>query len=47
MLGIGSASKNARLILDQLEISFFFQNVIVDGNQVKKSKPHPEVFLKG
>ena len=44
-IALGSASKNARLILDQLEIASFFK-IVVDGNQVKKSKPHPEVFLK-
>ena len=44
-IALGSASKNARLILDQLEIAPFFK-IVVDGNQVKKSKPHPEVFLK-
>ena len=44
-IALGSASKNARLILDQLEIISFFK-IVVDGNQVKKSKPHPEVFLK-
>ena len=42
-IALGSASKNARLILDQLEIAPFFK-IVVDGNQVKKSKPHPEVF---
>ena len=44
-IALGSASKNARLILDKLEITPFFK-IVVDGNQVKKSKPHPEVFLK-
>ena len=44
-IALGSASKNARLILDQLGITSFFK-IVVDGNQVKKSKPHPEVFLK-
>ena len=44
-IALGSASKNARLILDQLEITSFFK-IVVDGNQVKKSKPHPEIFLK-
>ena len=44
-IALGSASKNAKLILEQLEITSFFK-IVVDGNQVKKSKPHPEVFLK-
>jgi beta-phosphoglucomutase len=45
-IGLGSASKNARVILDKLEITPFFE-VLIDGNQVSKSKPDPEVFLKG
>ena len=34
-IALGSASKNAKLILDQLEITSFFK-IVVDGNQVKK-----------
>ncbi len=45
-LGLGSSSKNARLILKKLSIDGFF-DVIVDGNGVRKPKPDPEVFLKG
>lgn len=45
-IGLGSASKNATLILDRTQLSSFF-DVIVDGNKVSKSKPDPEVFLKG
>jgi len=45
-IGLGSASKNANYILEKLELSPFFQ-VIIDGNQVEKGKPNPEVFLKG
>lgn len=44
-LAIGSSSKNARLILDKLDITKIFQ-VIVDGNDISKSKPDPEVFVK-
>ena len=43
-IGLGSASKNAKMILDALEISAFF-DIISDGNMVSKSKPDPEVFL--
>ena len=43
---IGSASKNARLILKQLEIIDLF-DTIVDGTMTKKGKPDPEVFLLG
>lgn len=45
-IGLGSASKNAKTILTQVDLLHFFE-VIVDGNGVKNSKPHPEVFLNG
>ena len=45
-IALGSASKNANQILDKLEIKNKFK-VIIDGNLTTKSKPHPEVFLKG
>lgn len=41
---LGSASKNAPLILERLCISSLF-DAIVDGNVVSKAKPDPEVFL--
>lgn len=44
-LGIGSSSKNTPVILKQIGLSHCF-DVIVDGNDIKKSKPDPEVFLK-
>lgn len=43
-IALGSASKNAPLILDNLKIDTLFDG-IVDGNQVVKAKPDPEVFL--
>ncbi|CAI8412610.1 beta-phosphoglucomutase [Flavobacteriaceae bacterium] len=42
---LGSASKNARPILDKVKITSLF-DAIVDGNDVSKAKPNPEVFLK-
>lgn len=45
-IGLGSASKNAPLILDKLGISNRF-DAVVDGTQVSKGKPDPEVFLIG
>jgi len=42
---LGSASKNARLILRILHLYDLF-DTIVDGNDVSKAKPNPEVFLK-
>ena len=41
---LGSASKNARLILETLNLLDFF-DAIVDGNDVSTAKPDPEVFL--
>lgn len=41
---LGSASRNARAILKGLKIDGMF-SAIVDGNDVTKAKPHPEVFL--
>lgn len=43
---LGSASKNAQIILNNLGITKLF-DVIVDGNSVTKPKPNPEVFLIG
>lgn len=45
-VALGSASKNARLILERSGILGLF-DAIVDGNSVKAAKPDPEVFLKG
>jgi beta-phosphoglucomutase len=44
-LAIGSSSKNARLILTQIGLGDFF-DAISDGNNITRSKPHPEVFVK-
>jgi beta-phosphoglucomutase len=45
-IALGSASKNAMTILNQLELTDYF-DVIVDGTHVSNAKPDPEVFLKG
>ena len=45
LLAIGSSSKNARFILGQLGLGEYF-DAISDGNNISKSKPDPEVFLK-
>ncbi len=45
-IGVGSASKNARTILSQIEIEKYLDS-IVDGNKVSTAKPNPEVFMKG
>lgn len=44
-LAIGSSSKNARFILQQLGLGSFF-DAISDGNNITHSKPDPEVFVK-
>lgn len=43
-IALGSASKNARPILEKTGIMSFF-DAIVDGNDVTNAKPDPEVFL--
>jgi len=43
-IALGSASKNARYVIDKLGIGSYFE-AIVDGNDVSRSKPDPEVFL--
>jgi beta-phosphoglucomutase len=45
-IGLGSASKNARTILTNLDMLSYFET-IVDGNRVTKGKPDPQVFLMG
>jgi len=45
-IALGSASKNARMILEKTALISYFDE-IVDGNLVSLSKPHPAVFQKG
>lgn len=45
-IGLGSASRNASLILEKTGLAPFF-NVLVDGLPVTRSKPDPQVFLRG
>lgn len=44
-LAIGSSSKNAKFILEKVELTDAF-DAISDGTNITKSKPDPEVFLK-
>ncbi len=46
LIALGSASKNAGIILEKTGLTNWF-NAIIDGKVVTKSKPDPEVFLKG
>jgi len=43
-IALGSASKNAKRILERVGLKDTF-DAIVDGNSVTKAKPDPEVFL--
>ena len=44
-LAVGSSSKNARFILEKVQLIDAFDE-ISDGNNITKSKPDPEVFVK-
>ena len=44
-IALGSASKNARMILQKVSLFNKFE-AIVDGTNVSKAKPDPEVFMK-
>ncbi|MCW4468214.1 beta-phosphoglucomutase [Flavobacterium sp. MFBS3-15] len=44
-IALGSASKNARPILEKVDIIHYF-DAIVDGNDVTNAKPDPEVFIR-
>lgn len=44
-LAIGSSSKNAPFILQQLGLGGYF-DAVSDGNNISRSKPDPEVFEK-
>lgn len=44
LVAIGSSSKNAPAILNRLGIIELF-DALADGNQIKNSKPAPDVFL--
>ncbi len=45
-IGLGSVSKNAKMILERVEMLQDF-DAIIDGTCISKGKPDPEVFLKG
>lgn len=44
-LAVGSSSKNTNLILEKTDLLKYF-DAVSDGNNISKSKPDPEVFLK-
>lgn len=43
-IALGSASKNAKPILEKVGLLSYF-DAIIDGNNVSKAKPDPEVFF--
>jgi beta-phosphoglucomutase len=45
-VALGSASKNARAILQGIKLENMFDS-IVDGNRIAKAKPDPQVFTTG
>ncbi|NNE13934.1 MAG: beta-phosphoglucomutase [Saprospiraceae bacterium] len=45
-IALGSSSKNARGILNALDLMKYF-DVVVDGTDITKSKPDPQVFTMG
>lgn len=45
LLAIGSSSKNTGFILNQIGLNGYF-DAVSDGNNITRSKPDPEVFLK-
>ncbi len=44
-IALGSASKNAMTILNQVKLNKYF-DAIIDGTKVNTAKPDPEVFIK-
>jgi beta-phosphoglucomutase len=45
-IALGSASKNSKLILEKIQMLDYF-DAIIDGNNITKGKPDPQVFLMG
>lgn len=45
-IALGSVSKNAGYVLQKLEIRELF-DAVIDGTQITRGKPDPEVFRKG
>ena len=45
-MAIGSASRNAGMILERVGLTSLF-DAVIDGNTIRRAKPDPEVFLMG
>ncbi len=46
LIGLGSSSRNAQMVLDKLEIAPLF-DAVVTGHDITRSKPDPQIFLLG
>lgn len=46
LIGLGSSSRNAQMVLDRLGITELF-DAVVTGHDITRSKPDPQIFLKG
>lgn len=44
-LAVASSSKNTPALMRQTGLDRFYFEAVADGNDIKNSKPHPEVFL--
>ena len=44
-LGVASSSRNTPALLKQSGLDQFFFDAVADGNDIKNTKPDPEVFL--
>lgn len=44
LVGLASASKNASMVLAQLNLTHYF-DYVADANRIKNGKPDPEIFL--
>lgn len=44
-LAVASGSKNAKIILEKTRLAEYF-DAVVDGNDISRSKPDPEVFCR-
>jgi beta-phosphoglucomutase len=45
-IGLCSSSRNAKLVLENLDLTRFF-DAVVTGDEIVKAKPNPEIFLTG
>ena len=46
LIGLGSSSRNAQMVIDKLGIATLF-DAVVTGHDISRSKPDPQIFLMG